>query len=780
MFSEFKVPAYCEEDAARRPWYAMVSRILVPVVLAMALFLLVMHFLFIPILRDYLLSARRETIESQATTVSSLLETYQQRVEEGELGLEDAQQRAMNHIRRLRYGPEQKDYFWIQDTDAVMLMHPYRPDLVGSNMYAYEDPTGNPFMQEITSMAATQGYGFVDYVWQWMDNPTQQLAKVSYIRKFRPWNWVLGTGMYIQDLEHKVKAVRGQLFYVVGLLFIVLLLISAYIVLVAIRAERRRWASEQLRAVLVSMLESTSDMVSMSDTERNIIYMNRAGRRMLGWPEEGKLEGLKIVQCHPEETVRTLLETAIPEAARSGLWHGTLQLKGADGKIIPVSQVVMSHRNADGEILYLSTIARDISREKEYEEELRRKNGELRESVLRTERLARKAEQASKTKSLFLANMSHELRTPLNAIIGCVDLLMETELSGDQQELARTIHTSGEVLFFTISDILDLSKIESGKITCDESAFSLRKLADECLEVVRSVVENKGLELRAEVDEEIPESLHGDHIHLRQTLLNLLNNAVKFTETGSVRLCIGLTARSACGCHIRFEVHDTGIGLGDEERAIIFEPFRQTDHSLTRKYGGTGLGLAICREFVRMLGGELKVSSVKGQGSCFSFEIMLRQPVAAHDSAVPNRRGEVPDEQFLAYAKSLKMLVVEDNAFNRIVTCKMLRSLGLEPDEATEGQSALAQHARQHYDLIFMDVQMPTMDGLSATRKLREQGDDVYIIGLTAHAYQSDRNACLEAGMNGYLSKPVKKVHLVAALSKGVRDLQQKKNREKA
>ena len=394
------------------------------------------------------------------------------------------------------------------------------------------------------------------------------------------------------------------------------------------------------------------------------------------------------------------------------------------------------------------------------EEEVRERTGAL--QVAREEALA-----ASRAKSEFLANMSHEIRTPMTGVIGTTQLLLETPLSGLQRDYVETVRASGEALLVLINDILDFSKMESGRMTIERAPFSLREVIEESLEIVAPLAARQGIALSADVGQTgdgLPQALVGDLARTRQVLVNLLGNAVKFTPRGGVRVELSVRSLDDGRCEAHFAVADTGIGIPAEQLARLFVPFSQLDGSPSRRQGGTGLGLAISRRLVELMGGRIWAESAVGQGSIFHFTL------AGEAALPPPRRPAVPRrlDRGLARRYPLSILLAEDHPVSRQVTAGLLAHLGYEADLANDGLEVLAALEDRPYDVILMDVQMPELDGLEVTRRIRRQLADrpqPRIIALTAHAMSWDRERCLEAGMDDYLSKPVQIATLETALA---------------
>jgi PAS domain S-box-containing protein len=514
------------------------------------------------------------------------------------------------------------------------------------------------------------------------------------------------------------------------------------------------------------ILDNAYDAFVAMSADGLITEWNRQAEIVFGW-------------ARAEAIGRVLADTIIPPEFREAHGHGLARFLASgegplvnrvvevaalrrDGRQFPAELAIAPIR-VGGQYLFAAFV-RDVTERKRAEEELRRAK--------------EAAEAASRAKSEFLANMSHEIRTPMNGIIGMTELALDTELTREQRDYLSTVKASAESLLTIINDILDFSRVEANKLHLAAVDFALRDGLGDTLKALAVRAKQNGLELVCHVPPDVPDALHGDPLRLRQVLINLVGNAIKFTEKGEVVVSVeksegrsqktegktdGGALLSSDSCLLKFSVKDTGVGIPPEKQRLIFEAFTQADTSTTREYGGTGLGLTISQRLVELMGGRMWVESEVGRGSTFHFT--ARFGLARGEPTAPREVAPAAADR-----RRLRVLVAEDNLINQRLAVRLLEKAGHAVTVVETGLEAVAAVGREPFDLVLMDVQMPEMGGFEATAAIRARekanGGHIPIVAMTAHAMKGDRERCLEAGMDDYVSKPVRADDLFDALTR--------------
>ncbi|WP_119153321.1 PAS domain-containing hybrid sensor histidine kinase/response regulator [Caldimonas tepidiphila] len=529
--------------------------------------------------------------------------------------------------------------------------------------------------------------------------------------------------------------------------------------------ERQR-TEDQLRKLLLAV-EQSPEIVVITDREARIEYVNQAFERITGYAR-GEVMGRnpKLLGSGrtPHDTYARMWQALLSGES----WKGEFVNRRKDGSDYVQFAIVSPVRQPDGAITHYLAVMEDVTEKKRIGRELDRHRHHLEELVAsRTAQLAEareRAEAANRAKSAFLANMSHEIRTPLNAILGLTHLLRRDGVLPRQAERLSRIEDAGRHLLSIINDVLDLSKIEAGRLELEHTDFALDAVLDHVASLIGPEAEARGL--RIEVDSAgVPTWLRGDPTRLQQALLNYAGNAIKFTEQGGITLRVRLLGEAGDALRLRFEVQDSGIGIAPEKQAQLFEAFEQADPSTTRRYGGTGLGLAITRRLARLMGGEAGLDSEPGRGSTFWFTARLERGRETVPQAV-TPSGVRAEQALQQRPGGARVLLAEDNAINREVLLDLLRGVGIEGVAAGSGREVLERLRAGRFDLVLMDIQMPEMDGLTATRELRRmpQFARLPVIALTANVFTEERRACAEAGMDDFVGKPVDPDVLFSAL----------------
>ncbi len=522
----------------------------------------------------------------------------------------------------------------------------------------------------------------------------------------------------------------------------------------ALQYSHRR--AEMLSAFGDILNRSLNEIFIFDAETLNFVHVNHGARENIGYTMD-ELREMTPVDIKPTQTASSFAKLVKPlvDGTEKDLEFKTVHRR-KNGTDYPVE--VHLEKSVLGEAKVFVAVILDITERQKIEKELQ----DSRKSAL----------AADQMKSEFLANMSHEIRTPMTAILGFNDILLENAMEPEDVDAARTVKQNGDYLISLIDDILDLSKIEAGKVDMECVECSPRQIVIESAELLEVRATSKKLRLETEYGADIPSKIVTDPTRLRQILINLVGNAIKFTESGSVKIVTRLRPGKTESSQLQFDVIDTGIGISAEQVEKIFQPFTQADGSVTRRFGGTGLGLAISKRLVEALGGEITVSSKVGTGSTFSVTLPIGMVVEERASRPSSERVNVSSsENSVLPLQDRRILLAEDGPDNQRLISFILKKAGAKVTVADNGQigwglAIEAESEGNPFDVILMDMQMPVLDGYAATRKLREKGYSQPIIALTAHAMSSDRKKCLDAGCNDYATKPIDRKSLISLVSR--------------
>jgi len=551
--------------------------------------------------------------------------------------------------------------------------------------------------------------------------------------------------------------------------------------------DKRTEELSKSRESFKNVVEKSMDAILVIDIEGLVLFMNNAAEKILGKEKSsfvGQYFGLPLIEkgCIEIDIIIGKDETGTGEMAVIGnTWEGCpaylLTIRDiTDRKKAHQTLENYTSRLKDKKNALEKEIEERINAENrinELNQELENKVAQLEETSAYANEMAEKAQYASATKSQFLANMSHEIRTPMNAIIAMSELLGDTDLNDEQEHYVKTIISSSEALLVLINDVLDLSKIEAGKMKIQCMDMNIVRLVQNTVNMFDVICQQKGLDLSLTISDTIATFINGDPIRIRQILINLINNAIKFTEKG--RIIVQVHSESVDVTHERFHfrISDTGIGISRDNLDILFQSFSQVESTSSKRYGGTGLGLSISKNFVKLMNGDIGVDSEPGKGSTFWFTLVLQKQIPGAHKDVMSQELSLNQTHKLTkkQKQQAKILIVDDNPTNQAVSSSILKKASYQPCFANNGFEALEILKRRCMDLVFMDVQMPQMDGFETTKQIRDPGSDIIdnrvtIIAMTANAMSDDKEKCLNAGMNDYIAKPFKPKQLLNLIEK--------------
>ncbi len=737
----------------------------------------------LPSMENNLINSKKEMVRQLSNTVWHLMDNYHIKVKNKEISEEEAKEKIKEHIQTLRYGTSGKDYFWIHDLSPRMIIHPYVPELNGKDLSTYEDPEGKKLFVKMVEVCKERGSGFVKYHWQWKDDPDLIEPKISYVKLFKPWDWIIGTGIYIDDVHEKIDQLTSRM-KVVFTVFGVLVLISTF--LITMNSMKTEDKLRESRARFKELFNMAPDPTFMLSNKGVFVEVNEAAKEKLGYTEK-ELLGLSLkepIPFLPEKSRKIAMNNFKNRLKGQEVAPYSFEAVNKDNESLffevnvrPISKKgmitgeIVVARDVTDRMLWEKTLKQKNEELRAAEEELRASNEELRENNnkinLQKEELEiakDKAVESDRLKSAFLANMSHEIRTPMNGIIGFSQVLREKEFPREKQnKFLDIIHSRTRHLLNIINDIVDISKIEAGQMNLHPQEFCINDLLSDLYRAYKTEIANSGkkdlnLELKKALKKE-ESYIEIDSTRLRQILDNLLSNALKYTDKGIIEF--GYKKKSEN--KLLFYVKDTGVGIGTDDQRHIFERFRQADESSTRKYEGTGLGLTISKNLVELLDGEIWLESQEGEGSVFYFTIPFKKPEKFEIS-------EKSDQNLYPnfyHWKGKRILIVEDDPASQEFIKEILEPTAAELIFADTGEEAFQKVINSnHIDLILMDIRLPGASGIEITQKIREKDEEITVIAQTAHAMGDDRKKCIQAGANDYIAKPISMNDLLTIIDK--------------
>ena len=781
----------------KRPYlsYASLSRFLMTTILPLAAVLLVImniiFFSFQENIRESYMEDRKSLLRETTLLMQSWAEEAFPLFLEAGLDRGGAEARVVEIVGDYRFGEFRTDYFWIliprENGEILLPDHPNRMDLVNSDISREKGFNDFYYTQEMVRIGR-EGGGFLWYLWNSREDPEVPEKKLAYLTEIPALGWVLGAGVYTDDIEERLKEIRDRFvgssifgFLVVVLLFIVLGWNSSRVYRAHEQLEKDFRVSE---ARFRNIFNNTREYLGLLSDRGEIFALNQTALDGVSLKSNSQVEG-KLIWEAPwwRDADRAEIKDRVSGAANGEKERFELVVDVAGGpRTIDFS--LQAFLSPEKQKVQLIMEGRDVTDRKEALENLNLVNEELRESreeyrflaAMLEKRVAQRtadlnsrnkelgealaaADAAANAKSLFLANMSHELRTPLNGVITAAALAQDQNRDEALAKFLKIIEDSGRTLMGVINDVLDFSKIEAGRLELEEETILFTELVELVTSPFRGIVMDKQLHFQVDLDPRLPAGFRGDPLRIRQMLINLVGNAVKFTGSGGSVVLEILLLPGGAGSEdkIRFTVKDTGIGIPQDQMDRLFSPFSQADGSITRKYGGTGLGLTISAKLAAQMKSEICVESQEGEGTLFFFDLdLLPVPEAAEESRAAYHPGQY------AGLQGLRVLVAEDNQTNRELIRLILDQEGIFGVYVENGLEALKVLGRESFDVVLLDVQMPVLDGYSAVQRIRSrrEGRSLPVIAMTAFATREDREHCLEAGMDEHVAKPINREEL--------------------